>query len=418
MKKSLLLISSLILLATSACSSATTTIPGTGTTSTPPPAKAAEPVKVALWDYNSSEATVKALTKLIEDYQKEHPNVKIERTYVPFADIKNKLLLGSAAGQLPDIVWIDNPDHQAFAASGILADITKEVKDWGQADKYFKGPWSSTMYKDKNYGVPTSSNNLALFYNADLLDAAGVKPPANWQELQDAAKSLTKNGVYGFGASAIRNEQGMFQFLPFIWQSGSDLNSFNSPGTVEALKLWKGMVDGGMMSKEVLSQDQQAVMLQFIAGKVAMVVNGTWQLPLVTKDAKFKWGVVPLPSNKQGGTILGGENWAITSTSKVKDTAWDLIKYSQDPARLKDYLIASGRLPSRIDMINDATWQSDKSTKVFADSMNVSKARAYGPNYPKASDAVQEMLQQVLTGVKSPEDAVKETDAKIKPLLQ
>jgi multiple sugar transport system substrate-binding protein len=420
MKKCLLFISSLILLATSACSSSTNTAaPGTGTsTTTQQPAKSSEPVKVALWDYNSSEATVTALTKLIEDYQKEHPNVKIERTYVPFADIKNKLLLGSAAGQLPDIVWIDNPDHQAFSASGILADITKEVKDWGQADKYFKGPWSSTMYKDKNYGVPTSSNNLALFYNADLLDAAGVKPPANWQELQDAAKKLTKNGVYGFGASAIRNEQGMFQFLPFIWQSGSDLNNFNSPGTVEALKLWKGMVDGGMMSKEVLSQDQQAVMLQFIAGKTAMVVNGTWQLPLVTKDAKFKWGVVPLPANKQGGTILGGENWAITSTSKVKDAAWDIIKYSQDPARLKDYLIASGRLPSRTDMINDATWQNDKSTKVFADSMNVSKARAYGPNYPKASDAVQEMLQQVLTGVKSPEDAVKETEAKIKPLLQ
>ncbi|SFL55552.1 multiple sugar transport system substrate-binding protein [Paenibacillus sp. 1_12] len=417
MKKSLLLISSMILLATSACSSAATTTPSSGNANTPA-AKAGEQVKVSLWDYNSSEATVKALTKLIEDYQKEHPNVKIERTYVPFADIKNKLLLGSAAGQLPDIVWIDNPDHQAFSASGILADISKEIKDWGQADKYFKGPWSSTMYKDKNYGVPTSSNNLALFYNADLLDAAEKKPPANWKELQDAAKKLTKSGVYGFAASAIRNEQGMFQFLPFIWQAGSDLNSFNTPGTVEALKLWKGMVDEGAMSKEVLTQDQQAVMLQFIAGKVSMVVNGTWQLPLVAKDAKFKWGVVPLPANKQGGTILGGENWAITSTSKVKDTAWDLIKYSQEPTRLKDYLIASGRLPSRTDMINDATWQNDKSTKVFADSMNVSKARAYGPNYPKISDAVQEMLQQVLTGVKSPEDAVKETETKIKPLLQ
>jgi multiple sugar transport system substrate-binding protein len=420
MKKSLLLISLLILLATSACSSSTNSATsGTGTsTTTPQPAKSNEPVKVALWDYNNSESTVKALTKLIEDYQNAHPNVKVERTYVPFADIKNKLLIGSAANELPDIVWIDNPDHQAFAASGILADITKEVQAWGQADKYFKGPWSSTMYKDKNYGVPTSSNNLALFYNADMLNAAGIKPPTNWQELQDAAKKLTKNGVYGFTASAIRNEQGMFQFLPFIWQAGSDLNNFNTPGTVEALKLWKGMVDSGSMSKEVLTQDQQAGMLQFIAGKVAMDVNGTWQLPLITKDAKFTWGVVPLPANKQGGTILGGENWAITSTSKVKDVAWDLIKFSQEPARLKDYLVAAGRLPSRSDMINDATWQNDKATKVFADSMNVSKARAYGPNYPKVSDAVQDMLQQVLTGVKSPEDAVKETDANIKPLLQ
>lgn len=132
-------------------------------------------MKITWWDYMSSDEMVEALTKVIDDYQKANPHVKIERTYVPFGDLKNKLLLGSAAGQLPDIVWIDNPDHQAFAAAGVLADITAEVKEWGQADQYFDGPWSSTVYKDKNYGVPNSSNNLALYYNVDMLEQAGVK---------------------------------------------------------------------------------------------------------------------------------------------------------------------------------------------------------------------------------------------------
>ncbi|TDF93196.1 ABC transporter substrate-binding protein [Paenibacillus piri] len=377
-----------------------------------------EQVKITWWDYMNSEEMVAALNKVIADYMKEHPNVKIERTYVPFGDLKNKLLLGSAAGQLPDIVWIDNPDHQAFAAAGVLADITKEVKEWGQADQYYKGPWSSTLYKDKNYGVPNSSNNLALYYNADMLNAAGIKPPANWAELKDAAKKLTKPGVYGMAASAVRNEQGTFQFLPFVWQSGSDLNNFNSPGTIEAVKLWKDLVDGGYMSKEVLGQDQQAVMLQFAAGNVAMMVNGTWQIPVLKKDAKFKWDIVTLPVNKQGGTILGGENWAITSTTKHKDIAWDIVKYAQQPEYLKNFLQAAGRLPARKDLIQDPVWQSDKLMKIFADSMDVAKARAYGANYPKISDSIQEMIQQVLTGIKSPEDAVKETDAKIKPLLQ
>ncbi|GAB7057055.1 MULTISPECIES: sugar ABC transporter substrate-binding protein [unclassified Paenibacillus] len=380
--------------------------------------KPGETVKITWWDYMSSDEMVEALTKVIDDYQKANPHVKIERTYVPFGDLKNKLLLGSAAGQLPDIVWIDNPDHQAFAAAGVLADITAEVKEWGQADQYFDGPWSSTVYKDKNYGVPNSSNNLALYYNVDMLEQAGVKPPADWNELLDAAKKLTKQGVYGMSVSAVRTEQGTFQFLPFVWQSGSDVTQFNSPGTVEAIKLWKELLDSGAMSKEILGQDQQASMLQFAAGNTAMMVNGTWQIPVLKKEAKFQWDIVPLPVNKQGGTILGGENWAITSTSKHKDIAWDIVKFANQGEYLKNFLKAAGRLPSRRDFIQDPYWQGDRYFKIFADGMNVAKARAYGPNYPKISDAIQEMIQQVLTGVKSPEDAVKETDAKIKPLLQ
>ncbi|WP_248930089.1 ABC transporter substrate-binding protein [Paenibacillus hamazuiensis] len=415
-KKLSLIASALALLTTSACAPESSAPPGDK--AQPSGKSAAEQITVTWWDYMNSDAMVGALNKVIDDYQKSHPNVKIERTYVPFGDLKNKLLLGSAAGQLPDIVWLDNPDHQAFAAAGVLADITQEVKEWGQADQYYKGPWSSTVYKDKNYGIPNSSNNLALFYNEDMLNAAGVKPPTNWNELKDAAKKLTKPGVYGFAASAIRNEQGTFQFLPFVWQAGADLTNFNSPGTVEAVKLWKEMIDNGSMSKEVIGQDQQATMLQFVAGNVAMMVNGTWQIPPLQKDAKFKWGIVPLPVNKQGGTILGGENWAITSTTKHKDVAWDIVKFAQQPEYLKAFLKAAGRLPSRKDLIKDPIWQEDKLMKIFADTMDVAKARAYGPNYPKISDAVQEMLQQVLSGYKSPEDAVKETDAKIKPLLQ
>lgn len=380
--------------------------------------EAPDPVTITWWDYMSPEAMVAAITDVIDNYEKENPHVTIERTYVPFGDLKNKLLLGSAAGQLPDIIWIDNPDHQAFAAAGVLADLTEEIEAWGEGEQYFQGPWSSTLYEGKNYGVPNSSNNLALFYNADMLEKANVKPPKNWSELKDAAEKLTSQNVYGLSVSAVRNEQGTFQFLPFVWQAGSDLDNFDNQGTVDAITLWKDMVDAGHMSKEILGQDQQAVMLQFVAGNAAMMVNGTWQIPALQKDANFNWDIVPLPINQQGGTILGGENWAITSTTKHKDVAWDIVKYAQQPQYLTNFLKAAGRLPSRKDLIQDAYWQDDEHLKIFADGMEVAKARSYGPNYPKISDSIQEMIQQVLTGVKSPEDAVKETNEKIKPLLK
>ena len=91
--------------------------------------------------------------------------MKIERTYIPFADLKQKLLQGAAAGDLPDIVVIDNPDHQAFASLGILEDLTDKVTAWGQASSYFEGPWNSTVFQEKNYGIPDNSNCLVLWSN-------------------------------------------------------------------------------------------------------------------------------------------------------------------------------------------------------------------------------------------------------------
>lgn len=375
-------------------------------------------VTIQWWDSMTSEATQGALTKIIADYEASHPNVKIERTFVSFADIKNKLLLSSAGNQMPDIVWLDNPDHQAFAAAGILADITKEVTEWGQADNYFEGPWSSTMYEGKNYGVPIGSNNLALYYNVDMLKAANVEPPKTWDELLEAAKKLTTKDVYGFSMTAVKTEEGTFQFLPLMYQAGSDITNFNSDGTIEAATLLHNMISNNYMSKEVLNQKQSDTVVQFSTGKVAMMINGTWQIPLLRKEGKVNWDVVELPVNKQGGTILGGENWAITAASKHKDIAFDIIKFANEPENLKSFLQAAGRLPSREDYLNDPFWQEDKQLKVFADSMKVAKARAYGPNYPKISDAIQIMLQEVITGAKSPENAVKDAAAKIEPNLQ
>jgi multiple sugar transport system substrate-binding protein len=375
-------------------------------------------IKISWWDTMTSDASVAALNKIIEDYESEHPDVDIERTFISNSDIKKKLLLGSVGDDGPDIVWIDNPDHQAYAAAGILADLTEEIEEWGQGDRYFEGPWSSTIYEGRNYGVPIGSNNLALYYNTEMLAEAGIEPPTTWDELKEAAKALTKGDVYGFAVSAVKSEEGTFQFLPFLYQAGSDITNFDSEGTLDALNLYKYMIDNKYMSGEVITLKQADVATQFAAGKVAMMVNGTWQIPFLLTNATVNWDVVQLPVYKQAGTVLGGENWAITKNSKHKDIAWDIIKFANEPERLKSTLMTNGRMPARSDLIGDPFWQEDPQMKVFADSMAFAKARAYGPNYPTISEAVQTMLQEVITGAKKPEDAMKAAAAVIQEELK
>src|SRR5699024_6221567 len=102
-----------------------------------------------------------------------------------------KLLLGSASEELPDIVMLDGPDHQSFAASGVLEDITEEVSEWGEIDQYYDAPLSHVIYEDKYYGIPTGTNNIGLFYNADMLNDANIEPPTSWEELREASETLT-----------------------------------------------------------------------------------------------------------------------------------------------------------------------------------------------------------------------------------
>src|SRR5699024_9122842 len=365
------------------------------------------------------EPMVDAIEEIIDKYESANPDVEIERSYVPFSDIKDKLLLGSASDELPDIVMLDGPDHQSFAASGVLQDITDEVNDWGEIDQYYDAPLSHVIYDDKYYGIPAGTNNIGLFYNADMLSDAGVDPPTSWEELKEAAKILTNenDNVFGFAIAAEKSEQLTYQHLPFLWQSGADLTNLDSDGTIEMANYLKSFLDEGYMSKDILSQDQQAGFDQFMAGKVAMIMSGPWQLPVVEEEVDFDWGLEPLPSGKSEYTSVGGSDWAITSNSENKDIAWDIIKFSQEDDNLISLLQSGGRLPTREDISDDPFWKEDENMKTFADQTENAKARDYGENYPSISEEFQEMMQEIYTDSKTPEQAIKDAEKEIDELL-
>lgn len=378
-------------------------------------------VVITIWDYlapdSSSDEEQKAL---IKQYESENPNIKFERTYIPFADLKTKLLQGIAGNSLPDIVVIDNPDHQSFIEAGVFADITKEVEEWGQADKYYQGAMDSAKLDGKYYGIPNNSNALAIYYNKKMFEQASItKTPQNWDEFAETAKKLTDGDVKGFAMAGKKSEESTFQFLPYIWQSGADLDSFDSSEAKKALKLIQNLVNEGSLSKNMINWDQSDVLVQFQTQKAAMMENGPWQIPILEKDSPdLDWGVFLMPQDKNAASVLGGENWAITADSENKKEAWDFLKWTQKPDILGPMHELGGRLPSREDLGSDSQyiWQKDENVSVFMEQLKSAKPRAYGTKYPEISSNVQEAIQRAITGEevdKVMDDAAK----KIEPLL-
>jgi multiple sugar transport system substrate-binding protein len=377
-----------------------------------------EKKKLKLWFYFETKERFDKIKVLTDGFTKQNPNIEVEPVYVPFADFKKRLSIGLAASDLPDIVIIDNPDHAAYTKLGLFADITSKLTDWPDKDQYFEGPWKSATLDGKVYGVPLGSNDLALFYNTDMLAKAGVTPPQTWDELRTAAKKLTGGGVTGLGISAPGNEEGTFQFMPWLLSTGATFDHIGGQEGAKALGVLTDMVKDGSMSKEVINWTQSDVEKQFAAGKVAMMINGPWQLPTLKSEAPdLKYGLAFVPKDKKYASVLGGENLGVVNGKNV-DEAVKFVKYVSSPEVYKPFAISFGYFPSRKDVANDPYWSNNEQLKVFAENLKNAQPRGPHPKWPEISNAISEALQKSLTLKSSPEDAAKVAQSKIDALLK
>ena len=370
-------------------------------------------VTVEMWDYLSGETANDSINAAIAEFEKANPDIKVKRTTFAFADLSKSILQGSVGGQVPDVAVVDVVDNQNFASLGMLKDLSN---DGINKSDFFEGPWSSVVYEGKTYGIPLNSNNLALYYNKQMLKDAGVEVPTDWASLKDVAKKTTKGDVKGLAISAVKSESATFQVLPFVWQTGGDLKDYATSGAT-ALAYLRGLIDDGSMSEAVTNYTQEDARTQFITGKSAMMINGPWELATLTKDAQFDWDVAPLPKDKRAATSMGGENVVVMNGAKQSDAAVKLAKYLTSAEGAKIYCDGSGQLSSRPDLKGKLKLSEDAKNKVFESQLADAHARAYGKDYPKISEAIQLSMQEALTGASTPEAAAKKAADTITPLL-
>lgn len=378
----------------------------------------AQTITLRWWDYMTDEANSAANDNAIARFMAAHPNIIIERTAYTFGDLKAAIIRAAATRTMPDIVIIDNPDHQAMAAQGALTDMTELIQQWPDRELYFAGPWSSTVFEGRNYGVPWRSNATALYYNETLLTEAGLAPPTNWEELRSAAKALTAPGRFGLCFSAVPTEEGTFTFLPFLWQAGGDIPTLGDEASIETLAYWNTLINEDQsVSPAITTWSQGDALLQFMAGRCAMMINGPWQLPAIRAETlDFSWNVAPWPRHRECASALGGENFAIGLGANV-EAAWEVIRWLAQPEQLEVYLLECGMLPNRADMAEDPVWHEDPILAQFIDMVAIARARAYGPNYPQISEQIMTMVHNVIAGGQAPEVAAAEAARIIQPIL-
>ena len=373
----------------------------------------ADGITLEVWDYLGQGVSHTAMESAVEAFEAANPGITVNRTSFAYSDLATAIVQGGVGGSVPDVAIVDVVDTQNFASLGLLQDVTDAVGE--RSGEYFDGPWQSTQVDGKTYGLPLNSNNLALYYNKDVFEAAGAEVPTTWDELRTTGLELSSAENTGIAMSGVKNEQGTFQFLPFLWQTGGDLDTFATDGAT-ALQYLKDLIDDGSMSSSVANYSQEDARTQFVNGKSAMMINGPWELQNL-KDAGINYGVAPLPAGVEAATGLGGENVVTFAEGAQPEAAIAFLEFLAGSEGAKIYCDESGQLSARVDLEGQLALSEDPDMQVFEAQLDVAHARAYGANYDEISAAVQEALQKVLTGAASAEEAAATAADTITPLL-
>jgi len=373
----------------------------------------AEKTEVNLWYYWETLKHQEILNGVIESFNASQENYEVKASYVPFADFKKQLSIGATADVLPDMVIIDGPDHASYAAMGIFADVTGKF----DVSAFYNGPIDSCTLDGVLYGIPFGSNCLALYYNEDMLAAAGCDVPTTWEELKDVAAKCTKDNVYGIGFCSLQNEEGTFNFSPWMWSTGTTSFEIDNENGIRALNMVKALVDSGSMPKEVINWTQGDVMNQFISGNLAMMINGPWQVPTMREQAPdLKWNVALIPMDQQYASVLGGENFAVIAGGN-EDGAIEFLTYATSPELVASYIDGFGYIAARSD-VAAGQFEGDEIMKKFVDQMQYAQPRGPHAQWPEISDAISMAFNQAIIGTETPENAAAAAQAVIDSIVK
>ena len=305
-----------------------------------------------VWDL----ATTPFIQEVIDGFEAEHPNIKINVVDIAAADYVTKLTTMLNGGAECDIVYIKEADGTpSFANKGQLEDLTPYIEKDGLDTAKFVG-FDDFNLDGKQVGLPFKTDYYLLYYNKDIFDAAQVEYPSNdmtWTEWEEMCKKLTSgegnSKIYG---GFLHTWQACVQ----NWAVQDGENTILGPD-YEFMKPYYEMAlrmqeEGTIMDYSTLKTGNIAYASPFQQGTVATLPMGSWfSSTMIAKknagETDVNWGIATLPHPEgvpAGSTIGSTTPMGINSKSEHKEEAWEFVKYAC--SETNEILIRNGQMPA------------------------------------------------------------------------
>ncbi|MDR9856339.1 extracellular solute-binding protein [Paenibacillus sp. VCA1] len=313
--------------------------------------KAGEKVTIKfmhLWPEGVSAGQNKIVNQIIGDYQKEHPNVTIKQEVLDNEQYKNKLKVLSASNELPDVgvTWAAG-FLKPYVEGNLFAPLD-DLLGGELKDKFVAGTTEAYAIDGKTYALPLEFNIAPIYYNKAIFKKYNLEVPQTYEQFKALSKTLSDNGIapialgnkdrwtgslwYMYLADRIAGQKTLADAI-----AGS--GSFKDPGLVQAAKEVQSLVDSNAFIKGFNGLSNEEGKSEFLNGKAAMYLMGTWELPNYTtnedipKEFRDNVGFFKFPTVEGGkGNIdswVGGPGVGlfVSQNSEVKEEAKAFVEY-------------------------------------------------------------------------------------------
>lgn len=372
--------------------------------------------------------------KLVEAFEKKHPNIKVKFKEMPADTGVNHdqlvTMFSSKSSEIDvfdlDVIW-----PAEFAKAGYLQPLDRYIEqDNVKMDEYIQGAVEAGKSDGQTYAIPKFIDAGLLFYRKDLMP----EPPKTWDELIQKAKEAKSQGKteYGYLMQAKQYEGLVCNFVEFVGAYGGkiiDENGqvvINSPETVKGLKKMIEVAKSDFVPSNISTFTELESHTAFIQGQSVMIRNWPYQYALAQdeKQSKIvdKVDVAPLPAGDKGSAAtLGGWMTGINKYSKHKKEAWEFVKFMTGPEGQKITAVYGGSAPTYLPVYDDEEVKKASplfANKNFINGVSAAVPRPVSPVYPEISDVIQIEVSKAIAGQQSPEETVKNIEAKLKEIVK
>ena len=417
----------------------------------PPPAATEAPVAteapaakatVHVLAMEQAGPTVEEMNAIVAEFNKTNPNVEVLIDYVAYDALHDKIVTALASTPPAyDVFLVDDIWYAEFASKGYSLDVTERITADMKAG-IFDAAWQIPTVNGKAFGLPWLLDQKYFFYNEKLLKEAGFDaPPATWEELLDQAKVIKEKGVaeYPIVWSWSQAEAAVCDWVTLLYGNGGMMAdndgkpAFNSPIGVKTLEWMVKTIDDGFTNPSSIASLEEDVRNVFSQGKAVYALNWNYMFDLANfnKEQSQITGQVKaalMPAFKDSGaksaTIDGSMGFSVAATSANPDAAWAYVVYltSKDVQdRYSAHMLPMWKTSFEGDAGNKLEATSP-TTQVMVPMFNLqfpySVVRPKVAFYPEASKALQLALQEALTKVKTPQQALDDAAAKWLELMK
>jgi len=384
-----------------------------------------------------------AYDKVISDFQSQNQGTKVLYRQFSYEDYERSLIDALAAGTGPDIVMVHNtwlPKH-GDKLKTLPATMPGQKQPLLTIQDYKANfvdvAFDDFVFNNQIYGLPLYVDTLALFYNKDIFNSAGItRPPQNWEEFNSDVETITRldgSGQITQSAAAIgtaRNINRSTDLLSALMiqtgvkmtdtdnRSASFARSFNStPVGEQALRYYTDFAN--LSVRTYTWNDVQHYSVDaFVEGKTAMMFNYSHEVEVLkNKSSRLNFGIAPMPQVSSTDIKNYANYWGagVSVGSKYSNEAWKFVAYLTSREGAQSYLSATLRPSARRELIE--LQRNDLDLGVFA--VQALSARSW---YQIDNTAIETIFADMIDDVNfhrsSVKDSLENAESRVNVLMQ